>query len=276
MVEAAASGAALSGMESVQTVHVKPDVTIDLIAAGSGDASYASRVQSLDWEHLYSQDNLGHVLEQWRTEWMRRYDIVLVDSRTGITDIGGICTAQLPDVLLLFFTANQQSIDGALQVLDQAISTRNRLVFDRPRLLTVPVPSRFDQGVEYERSEKWRQVFQNRFAHCYRDWAAQGVPLDVLIGLYDHPILGNTGVSAKNSRYCLRISARLPTSAIVSLHSRHCWGTGSRIVNCWQLVVTRMSTVQCGLAIDVADSRTMFMRATLGRRRGRPTISLND
>lgn len=182
MVEAAASGAALSGMESVQTVHLKSDVTIDLIAAGSGDASYASRVQSLDWEHLYSQDNLGHVLEQWRTEWMRRYDIVLVDSRTGITDIGGICTAQLPDVLLLFFTANQQSIDGVLQVLDQAISTRNRLVFDRPRLLAVPVPSRFDQGVEYERSEKWRQVFQSSFARCYRDWAAQGVPLDALIG----------------------------------------------------------------------------------------------
>jgi len=85
---------------------------------------------------------------------MRRYDVVLIDSRAGVTDIGGICTAQMPDVILLFFTASQQSVDDGLQVLDQAISTRNRLVFDRPRLLAVPVPSRFDQGVEYIRSER--------------------------------------------------------------------------------------------------------------------------
>jgi MinD-like ATPase involved in chromosome partitioning or flagellar assembly len=180
MVEAVASGTAVSGLEHVQTIHVKPDVTVDLIVAGSSDASYAGRVQSLDWEHLYSQNQFGHILEQWRSEWMRRYDIVLVDSRTGITDIGGICTAQLPDVLLVFFTANQQSVDGVLQVVDQAISTRNRLVFDRPRLLTVP--SRFDQGVEYERSERWRRVFEDRFAHYYRDWADQGISHDVIIG----------------------------------------------------------------------------------------------
>ncbi len=224
MVEAVASGAALSGMENVQTVHVKPGITIDLIAAGSGDTSYASRVQSLDWEHLYSQDNLGHILEQWRTEWMRRYDIVLIDSRTGITDIGGICTAQLPDVLLLFFTANQQSIDGVLQVLDQAISTRNRLVFDRPRLLTVPVPSRFDQGVEYERSEQWRQVFQSRFARCYWDWAAQGIPPDVLIGQMTIPYMAywsfgeELPVLSENQREPSYISHRFATLAALLAH----------------------------------------------------------
>lgn len=181
MVEAAASGSAVSGFEHVQTVHVKPNIPVDLIVAGSTDASYVGRVQSLDWERLYSKKNLGHTIENWRTEWMRRYDIVLIDSRTGTTDIGGICTAQLPDVLLLFFTANQQSINGVLQVVDQAISARNRLVFDRPRLLAVPVPSRFDQGVEYERSEQWRQIFQDRFKHCYRDWADQGIPSEVIL-----------------------------------------------------------------------------------------------
>lgn len=182
MIEAVEPGLIMSGTEYVQTVEVKPNVTIDLIVAGARDSSYSARVQSLDWEQLYDHANFGHILEQWRAEWMQKYDVVLIDSRTGITDIGGICTAQLPDVLLLFFTANEQSVDGVLQVFDQAASTRNRLVFDRPRLLAVPVPSRFDQGVEYQRSEYWRRVFKDRFGRCYRDWATQGTKVEVLLG----------------------------------------------------------------------------------------------
>jgi len=46
----------------------------------------------------------------------------------------------------------------------------------------VPLPSRFDIQVEYERAERWRQTFHERLAHCYRDWAAHGLPLDELIG----------------------------------------------------------------------------------------------
>lgn len=182
MVEAVARHEIITGTEGIQAIEIQPGTVIDLIPAGPRDDSYAGRVQALDWEQMYALDDLGNALEQWRTEWMRRYDIVLIDSRTGITDIGGVCTAQMPDVLILFFTASQQSVDGALQVFDEAVSTRNGLVFDRPRLLAIPAPSRFDQGVEYERSEQWRQIFQDRFARCYHDWAAQGTPIDVLLG----------------------------------------------------------------------------------------------
>ncbi len=246
MVEAVASGATLSGIENVQAINVKPDITIDLIAAGARDSSYSRRVQSLDWEHLYSRNNLGHILEQWRTEWMRRYDIVLVDSRTGITDIGGICTAQMPDVLLLFFTANKQSIDGVLQVLDQAILTRNRLVFDRPRLLAVPVPSRFDQGVEYERSEQWRRVFKSRFARCYRDWAAQGVPPDVLIGHTTIPYSAywsfgeELPVLSENQREPSYISYRFATLAAL---------VGHRLENTELLATSRDSYVDSAMRV---------------------------
>jgi MinD-like ATPase involved in chromosome partitioning or flagellar assembly len=155
--------------------------TIDLLSAGRPHSSYARRVQELNWESLYAERNLGAYLEDWRDTWMRSYDVVLVDSRTGVTDIGGVCTAQLPDVLLLFFTANHQGIEGVLKVRDQALAARNSLPFDRPRLLTVPIPSRIDQGVEYERSEQWRRVFRSSFASCYVDWVAQGVDIDTVM-----------------------------------------------------------------------------------------------
>jgi len=111
-----------------------------------------------------------------------------------------------------------------LQVLDQAISTRNQLVFDRPRLLAVPVPSRFDQGVEYERSEQWRQVFQSSFARCYHDWAAQGISSDILMGHTTIPYMAywsfgeELPVLSENQREPSYISYRFATLAAMLGH----------------------------------------------------------
>ena len=41
------------------------------------------------------------------------YDYILIDSRTGVSDTAGICTMQMPEALVVFFTANNQSILGA-------------------------------------------------------------------------------------------------------------------------------------------------------------------
>ena len=188
LVEAVAGGRPVDSREHVFGVSPRgglqsaaSDLTVDLLSAGRPHHSYGRRVQAVDWEGLYSDRDFGALLEGWRDAWMRSYDVVLIDSRTGVTDIGGICTAQLPDVILLFFTANRQSIDGVLKVRDQAIRARNKLPFDRAQLLTVPIPSRIDQGVEYERSEQWREVFRTSFAHCYEDWVVQGVDLDTVM-----------------------------------------------------------------------------------------------
>jgi class 3 adenylate cyclase/Mrp family chromosome partitioning ATPase len=47
------------------------------------------------------------------------YDYVIVDSRTGLTDIGGVCTRLLPDMLVLVFGLGEQGLPGVRQVLDQ-------------------------------------------------------------------------------------------------------------------------------------------------------------
>jgi hypothetical protein len=39
-------------------------------------------------------------------------DYVLIDSRTGDTDVLGICTRQLPDAVVLMFTPNEQNLVG--------------------------------------------------------------------------------------------------------------------------------------------------------------------
>ena len=48
------------------------------------------------------------------------FDYVLIDSRTGHTDIGGICTRQLPDAVVAMFQPTEQNIVGLTKVI-QAI-----------------------------------------------------------------------------------------------------------------------------------------------------------
>lgn len=92
------------------------------------------------------------------------FDIVLVDSRTGITDSSSICTVQLPDLLAMVFTANEQSLDGTCMMAERIQSARDRLDVDRARLPIVPLLSRFDAREEKRLGEQWIQRIASRLA----------------------------------------------------------------------------------------------------------------
>ncbi|MFJ7214524.1 CATRA system-associated protein [Amycolatopsis sp. NPDC098790] len=147
---------------------------LDFLAAGREESGYVAQVQAIDWDRLYD-DGFGEYLEKCREQWVARYDFVLIDSRTGISDIGGICTAHLPDHLVLLFTANRQSILGAMEAARRADAARNLLPFDRARLTVLPVLSRFDNREEYDRSETWRGIVVDETAELYRTWLDQTV-----------------------------------------------------------------------------------------------------
>lgn len=183
MVEAArdAPGPQRMALANRTTVTLPGDARLDLIAAGRQDETYVSRLQEIDWEELYVRHDFGATLERWREEWTRNYDLVLVDSRTGITDSGGICTAQVPDVLVFAYTANQQNVDGVLDIVDRAMKARDGLPYDRPRLLTVPLLSRFDAQPEYEQGETWRRNLADRMRPRLRDWAPKGSSAEELL-----------------------------------------------------------------------------------------------
>ncbi|WIX99562.1 hypothetical protein QRX60_36730 [Amycolatopsis mongoliensis] len=147
---------------------------LDFIAAGREDRGYIGQVQGIDWDGLYDE-GFGEYLEKCRDQWTAEYDFVFIDSRTGISDIGGICTAHLPDHLVMLFTANRQSIGGAMDVARRADAARNLLPFDRSRLTVLPVLSRFDSREEYGRSEEWRKIVVGETSELYRTWLDQSV-----------------------------------------------------------------------------------------------------
>jgi MinD-like ATPase involved in chromosome partitioning or flagellar assembly len=153
--------------------------TLDFLAAGQDDAEYVGRVQTIDWDGLYEM-GFGEYLEKCRERWTEEYDYVLLDSRTGVSDIGGICTAHLPDRLVVLFTANMQSIRGAVDIAKRANAARDALPYDRPQLTVLPVLSRFDTREEYDRSEDWRRVCLEETKDLLRTWLSQTVEPEVI------------------------------------------------------------------------------------------------
>jgi tetratricopeptide (TPR) repeat protein len=146
-----------------------------LMKAGLQNKSYVQRMQALNWDILYRDHDLGNFLEELREDWKQFFDFVLIDSRTGITDIGGICTIQLPDILMLLLTANDQSLNGSLEVLERIQETRAKFPFDRAKLLVAPVVSRFERRVEYDLADLWLARFAALFPPINNDWAHKDI-----------------------------------------------------------------------------------------------------
>src|SRR5437588_1625975 len=67
-------------------------------------------------------------------------DYLLIDARTGVTDLGGLATTVLADTVVCLFVANQESIDGTLAVVE-ALKATPRLANQKP-IRVVPVLSR--------------------------------------------------------------------------------------------------------------------------------------
>jgi cellulose biosynthesis protein BcsQ len=190
LIQARVDGRAPDWREFVTEVRF-PQATqsLSLLTAGRQDETYVQRMQALDWQRLYDEHQLGNVLETLRTEWKRDFDFVLIDSRTGITDIGGICTVQLPDFLVLLFTANLQSLRGSLEVVQRARKRQQRLPFDRAKLLVLPVATRFEMRVEYELAQDWLKKFANELGPLYADWAHKDVTAAELLNFTRVPYI---------------------------------------------------------------------------------------
>lgn len=67
-------------------------------------------------------------------------DYLLIDARTGVTELGGLATTILADTVICMFVANQESLDGTLMVAE-ALKAAPRLKGQRP-IRVVPVLTR--------------------------------------------------------------------------------------------------------------------------------------
>jgi MinD-like ATPase involved in chromosome partitioning or flagellar assembly len=131
--------------------------TLDFMSAGKQNRDYSSAVSSFDWDNFYDRLGGGQFFDALRADMRRHYDYILIDSRTGLSDIADICTVHLPDILVDCFTMSDQAIEGAAAVA-RHIDDRYR---DR-KIRILPVPMRIDDG-EKEKLDAGRALARIRF-----------------------------------------------------------------------------------------------------------------
>lgn len=104
-----------------------------IMPAGAHDDGYATTLSQIDWSELYEKHDGFFLFEDLKAQWKSslRPDYVFIDSRTGHTDVGGICTRQLPDSVVVLFFPNAQNLRGLKKVVQDIRSETGR-TRDRP------------------------------------------------------------------------------------------------------------------------------------------------
>ena len=90
-----------------------------IMPAGEQDEEYARRFAQIDWQNLYKKRDGFLLLEDLKAQWKKELqpDYILIDSRTGHSDVVGICTRQLPNAVVLMMFPNAQNLLGLRKVV---------------------------------------------------------------------------------------------------------------------------------------------------------------
>lgn len=125
-----------------------PEAALWLLPAGwrSGErfSLYSEAVQNFNWTDFYERFDGKAYFEWMRYELEKAADIILIDSRTGVTEMGGVCTRQLADVVVGLAVLNNQNIDGLAKMVKSFKRSEVIQARDGRPLQVVAVPTRID------------------------------------------------------------------------------------------------------------------------------------
>jgi len=125
---------------------------------GEGFSVYARAVQTFDWRQFYAAFN-GERYFEWMREQLDAFaDVVLIDSRTGVTEMGGVCARQLADTVVSLCAPNQQNVEGVLRMSDSFTRPEVLEMRGRRPLDLVVVPTRLDAS-ENDLMARFREEF---------------------------------------------------------------------------------------------------------------------
>jgi tetratricopeptide (TPR) repeat protein len=131
---------------------------------GVSEAFYRRSVHGLDWGRFYDECDGYSFIEWLRTELEKDVDFVLLDSRTGETEMGGVCTQHLADVVVVMFAPNDSNLQGAKRIAELLQTDRVKDLRGPSRpLMVLPIPSRVDTQGETAHLARFERKFRDTF-----------------------------------------------------------------------------------------------------------------
>lgn len=165
----------------VRAVSIPETPSFHLLAAGDSEVDYANRLVRFQWSEFFRKSHGGDFLEALRNQWKRDYDLVLIDSRSGVTESGGVSTILLPDRIIFLLVPSQQNLDGYHRITTSLPETRANLPYDRARVLILPVITSPDQGMEVHLADEWLARCAEAFRPVVGDWLPKSCSSEWLI-----------------------------------------------------------------------------------------------
>jgi cellulose biosynthesis protein BcsQ len=126
-------------------------------------ASYVHAVQTFNWQEFYEVWE-GELYFNWlRDQFMQIADVVLIDSRTGVSEMGGVCTYHLADAIVMLCAPNQQNLNGTQLMARNFTSPEVRRLRGGRDLFVLPVPTRLERA-ESDQLDDFRKQFLEVFS----------------------------------------------------------------------------------------------------------------
>lgn len=126
-------------------------------------AKYSKTVLTFDWKDFYERWEGGLYFDWLREQFEKIADVTLIDSRTGVTEMGGVCTYQLADVIIMFCATNQQNLDGTYDMAKKFTASQvQKLRPERP-LKVLIIPSRVEIA-DSNLVDKFKEQFFEKFS----------------------------------------------------------------------------------------------------------------
>ena len=146
------------------------DVELHVMPAGDESSSYGANFAKIDWRQLYEEREGFLLMEDLREQWINLgYDYVLIDSRTGLTDVSGICTRQLPDAVVAVFFPNEQNLTGLKDMVESVRSSTARPTCPELLFVASRLPRLDDEeGV----LERWLERFKDELAYSAQQFSS--------------------------------------------------------------------------------------------------------
>jgi tetratricopeptide (TPR) repeat protein len=132
--------------------------------------NYAATVRTFDWTDFYERWGGELFFADLKRQCQEIADVVLIDSRTGVTEMGGVCTYQLADVVVMLCAPSQQCLDGTFRLATDYVRPEVNEVRGTPLKLLI-VPARLENA-ETEQLNSFKSRFLELFAHF--EWRQVG------------------------------------------------------------------------------------------------------
>jgi hypothetical protein len=136
--------------------------------------SYNRTVTEMNWSEFFSEWGGATYFEYFTKDLLQKGQIILIDSRTGVTELGGICTHHLANMVLLFTASNEQNRDGSARMVESLDREEVRAVHGGREVAVLPIASRIDTRGGGSLAEKFVREFGKQFADLATKWAPEG------------------------------------------------------------------------------------------------------